>query len=386
MAKSLKSWWRAEAALAGVAGTAALFLIFGNRWLATDGGNGWLGFCFAWLFVMILWGAVTVVRHADALATRLGEPVGTLVLTLAAISIEVFTVVSVMRAGNENSLLARDTMYAVLMIVLNGLVGVALLLGGLRHHEQEVNVSGGRSYLSVLLTLAVLGLILPNYTQRTPGPMISNFQAVMLAAGALLLYGIFLWIQTVRHREYFSSAGRADGSSASPPAGKSESEPTHGHAHAPYRTWVHGALLVGSLLPVFLLCKQLAVLLNFGIAKAHAPDALGGFLVALLVLTPEGLGAVRAAWNNSMQRAVNILLGTALSTIGLTIPAVLCVSLIAGQPVLLGLNPRETVMLVLTLLVSLLTFSSRRTNILNGAVHLVIFAAYVVLIFDQAPD
>ncbi len=385
MAEAPKAWWKAEAALAGVLATAAVFLIFGGQWLAADASTGLLAGCFVWLFLMILWGAITVVRHAEALATRLGEPLGTLVLTLAAISIEVVTVTSVMLAGGENSSLARDTMYAVLMIVLNGLAGLALLLGGLRHHEQEVNVAGARAYLAVLMTLAVLGLILPNYTLSGGGAMFSDTHALLMALSALGLYGIFLWIQTTRHRDYFTRDTRPDGTRTPFPQPKREEEPAHGHAPAPYRTWVHFVLLLGALLPVFVLCKKLAVILHYGLEKTSAPDELGGFLVALLVLTPEGLGALKSAWNNSMQRSVNILLGTALSTIGLTIPAVLGVSLALHKSIVLGLAPRETVMLALTLLVSGLTFGSKRTNILFGAVHLVIFATYVALIFDQVP-
>ncbi len=378
MAQNVKTGWKTEIALIAVAVTAAFFLAFGGRWLTPDAGTGLLGICFAWLFGMILWGAVTVVRHAEALATRLGEPIGTLVLTLAAISIEVVTVTSVMLAGGENTGLARDTMYAVLMIVLNGLAGFALLLGGLRHHEQEVNVTGARAYLAVLMTLAVLGLILPNFTMSGGEASFSDPHAVLMALSAIGLYGIFLWIQTARHRDYFT---REDGAEA---AGETPHEPAHGHAPAPYGTGAHAALLLGTLLPVFVLCKKLAAILHIGIEKSHAPSEFGGFLVALLVLTPEGLGALRAAWSNSMQRSVNILLGTALSTIGLTIPAVLCVGLVIHQQIDLGLNSRDMVMLALTLLVSGLTFSGRRTNILFGAVHLVIFVTYVALIFDQA--
>lgn len=386
MTAATKPWWRAEAALAAVLATAVIFLLFGGSWLSHEASSGVLGVCFLWLFAMILWGAITVVRHAEALATRLGEPIGTLVLTLAAISIEVVTVTSVMVSSGEDSTLARDTMFAVLMIVLNGLAGLALLLGGLRHHEQEVNVSGARAYLAVLMTLAVLGLVLPAYTLTGGEASFSKPQAVLMAISALGLYGIFLWIQTTRHRDYFTKEKGPSGTRVPFAQRKSEEEPAHGHGPAPYATWVHAALLVGCLLPVFVLCKKLAIILHYGLEKTSAPDELGGCLVALLVLTPEGLGALRAAWANSMQRSVNILLGTALSTIGLTIPAVLCVGLVLGKSIVLGLSPRDTVMLVLTLLVSALTFGSRRTNILFGAVHLVIFVTYLTLIFDQLPE
>ena len=368
--------WRTELALLCAALTAAFFLVLGNGWIDESLNHLVLTACFAWLFAMILWGAIAIVRHADALAARLGEPYGTLVLTLAVISIEVVTVTSVMLTSNDaNSSLARDTMYGVLMIVLNGLVGASLLIGGLRHGEPEFNIAGARSYLAVLTTLGVIGLILPDYTEAHAGGAFSNSQAAFVAVACIALYAVFLWIQTVRHRDYFIHE-----------AATIENIPAHGHDEPPYRTWVHTAILLAGLVPVFILCEKLAVFLDLGLDEAGAPPALGGFLVALLVLAPEGLGALKAAWKNSLQRAVNICLGSALATIGLTIPAVLLVSLLTGRGLILGLGPRETILLALTFLVSTLTFSGQRTNILLGAVHLVIFAAYFILIFDHAPE
>jgi Ca2+:H+ antiporter len=368
--------WRAELALIGVFLTAAIFLVFGSTLLAHEGSDLILGLSFVWLFGMILWGAIAIVRHADALAARLGEPYGTLILTLAVISIEVVTVTSVMlSSADQNSTLARDTMYGVLMIVLNGLVGASLLIGGLRHGEPEFNITGARSYLAVLTTLAVIGLVLPDFTVARGGAVFSHTQAAFVALACVALYAIFLWIQTMRHRDYFIHE-----------AAKIENIPAHGHDEPPYQTWCHAVLLVGGLIPIFILCKKLAVILDVGIDRTDAPPALGGFLVALLVLSPEGLGSLKAAWKNAMQRAINICLGSALATIGLTIPAVLIVSLLTHQYLILGVGPRETTLLMLTLLVSTLTFSGQRTNVLLGAVHLVIFAAYFIVIFDYAPD
>jgi Ca2+:H+ antiporter len=369
---------RAELPLVCVTLTAGFFLTLGAPLLGPASSHLVLGLCFLWLFAMIFWGAVSIVRHADFLAARLGEPYGTLILTLAVISIEVVTVTSVMLASKDNpdnAVLARDTMYGVVMIVLNGLVGGSLLLGGLRHGEPEFNITGARSYLAVLLTLGVIGLILPDYTVAVPEAAFSTTQAIFVAAACIALYGIFLWIQTARHRDYFVHE-----------VARIENIPAHGHAEPPYKTWVHGAVLVGGLIPVFVLCKKLAHLLDAGLDQTGAPAALGGFLVALLVLAPEGLGAFQAAWKNSMQRAVNICLGSALATIGLTIPAVLGVSLYVGQPLILGIGPREITLLALTFLVSTITFSGQRTNVLLGAVHLVIFAAYFIVIFDSEPE
>jgi Ca2+:H+ antiporter len=368
--------WRTELALICVALTAAFFLFIGTGWVNENLSHLVLTACFAWLFAMIFWGAVAIVRHADALAARLGEPYGTLILTLAVISIEIVTVASVMlTSGGENPQLARDTMYGVVMIVLNGLVGASLLLGGLRHGEPEFNIAGARSYLAVLTTLGVIGLILPDYTVASAGATFSKTQAAFVAAACVALYAVFLWIQTIRHRDYFIHE-----------AATIENIPAHGHEEPPYRTGVHAAILLLGLVPIFILCEKLALFLDLGIGEAGAPPALGGFLVALLILAPEGLGALKAAWKNALQRAVNICLGSALATIGLTIPAVLLVSLCTGQSLILGLGPRETTLLALTFIVSSLTFSGQRTNILLGAVHLVIFAAYFILIFDHAPQ
>jgi len=376
MAKLRLPTWRDERALLGAAATAVLFVVFGSTLLTPEGSDLILGVSFVWLFGMILWGAIAIVRHADALASRLGEPYGTLILTLAVISIEVVTVTSVMLSnGDQNSPLARDTMYGVLMIVLNGLVGGSLLIGGLRHREPEFNVAGARSYLAVLTTLAVIGLILPDYTEARAGPVYSETQSIFVALACVALYAIFLWIQTIRHRDYFVHE-----------VAKIENIPAHGHEEPPYATWVHSVILVAGLIPIFLLCKKLAVILDVGLDRTDAPYALGGFLVALLVLAPEGLGALKAAWKNAMQRAINICLGSALATICLTIPAVLLVSIATHRGLVLGVGPREITLLVLTLLVSIITFSGARTNVLLGAVHLVIFAAYIVLIFDYAPD
>ena len=359
---------------------AALFLVFGAEWVADLSNPFRFAAVLASLFAVILLSAFAVVRHAEAMAVRLGEPLGTLILTLAVTGIEVMMITAVMYAGHGNASMARDSMFAVIMIVLNGVVGLALLAGGLRHHEQTYNLQGANAFLAVIVPLAVLGLVLPTFTVSSPGPTLSRFQGIFLAVMSIGLFGVFLAIQNVRHRDYFVAPGPP--SSPGPP-GPSDRPDAAAHVeHDVGPMAFHVPLLFAYLLPLVVLSKQIAVPINYGIHVLHAPPALGGFLVAVLILSPESLAATRAALANQLQRSVNILLGSALATISLTIPAVLTIGLVTGQTIVLGLDPVDIVLLVLTLAVSMLTFASARTNVLLGAVHLLLFFAYVMLIFD----
>src|SRR5947208_3482639 len=298
-------------------GTAAIFLVAGNQFVELAGHPVAMIAVFLWLFAVILWSAICVVRHADCLAIKLGEPYGTLILTLSAISIEVVMISTAMLHGANNPTLGRDAIFAVVMIALNGLVGLSLLLGGLRHREQYYNLLGVNAYLNVIMTLAVLGLVLPNFTTSRSGPNFSTEQEVFLIVMSLLLYAIFLLIQTVRHRRYFM-----------------ESEDvvvTANSAHHPVRihsTAFHAAMLLVYLVAVILLAEKFAIPLDNSIEKFNMPQAFGGAIIAALVLSPEGLGAIRASLGNQLQRSINILLGSVLATIGLTIPAVLTIGLI----------------------------------------------------------
>ena len=367
--------FRSELAL--LAGFAAVMV----TWLAIP---GWFedpaaspirsGLLFAGLFLIILWSAFSVVRHADCLAILLGEPLGTIILTVAVIGIEVTMISTVMLTGDANPAVGRDTMFSVLMLVLNGLVGLTLIVGGLKHHEPVFNLRGANAYLSVLIPLAVLGLILPRYTTSTPDASASLLLSIFLIAMCVSLYGVFLGVQTMRHRHLFTQ----------PEHGENDLDVVDEHnAPASMRTVpVHAMLLVITMIPVVLLSKKLAILLDVGVVQLGAPTALVGLVVAVLVLTPEGVAAVVAAKANQMQRGINICLGSALATIGLTIPAVIIVGFMTGLRVQLGLDPMDELLLALTLLISMVTFASGRTNILQGAVHIVVFLAWIVLIFD----
>jgi Ca2+:H+ antiporter len=337
---------------------------------------------FLWLFSTMLWCAFGVVRHADRLADLLGEPYGTLILTLSVTVIEVSLMASIMLHGANQPNLARDTMFAVLMIILNAMVGLVLLLGGLRHREQYYNLQGAQAFLAVIVTLSVLTLVLPAFTVSTTLPAFTPAQAVFFALMTLSLYGVFLLIQTVRHRDQFvlPAGRRTAGTEPDPPAHDGEEDEARHYQVGSIA--YHAVLLFLTMLPVVLLAEKLAVFVDFGTETMGAPAALGGLVVATLVLAPEGLGALRATLANRLQRSVNILLGSALATISLTVPAILMTGVIIHREVQLGLDPVEMILLLLTLAISTLTFTGGRTNILQGAIHIVLFAAFIVLIFN----
>ena len=360
-----------EAALVVGALTLAVVSTIGQDWVAGAPGDFGTIALFAWLLLVMLWGAFRVVHHAECLALKLGEPYGTLILTFAVIGIEVALITAAMLTGKSNPELARDTMMAVIMIVLNGLIGLALLLGGLRHHEQTYQIQGARAYITVLLPLSVIALVLPRFTTSTPDATLSDAQELMFALLTIALYGIFVILQTSRHRSHFDD----------PMVGDESREAASGDHEPEYGVTLHAVLLLLTLLPIVLLSKSLAALLESGIARFGLPVTIGGVLIAALVLAPEGLAALRAALNNQLQRSVNLCLGSALATIGLTVPAVLVVSLIIDKPVILGLGDTGIILLFLSLFTTGLTFGGTRTNVLQGAVHLSLFATYLILIF-----
>jgi Ca2+:H+ antiporter len=353
----------------GVA-SSAVFLFHGDALAAHLSSPPGLALLFAWLFAAAFGCCMSVVRHADHLAFQLGEPYGTLILTLAVTIIEAISISSLVMHGAHNPALVRDTIFAVIMIVLNGMVGLSLLLGGWRHLEQQFNLLGANTYLGVIIPLTVFSLILPNYTMTTAGPTLSAAQEVFVAAVSIGLYAVFLAVQTVRHRAYFRQSDTDEGQ---------EPEIPKGGQHHPL---THAVMMVSFMVPLVFLAERFATPVDSLLATLHAPASLGGAVVALLVATPEALSAIRAAAANHLQRSMNILLGSVLSTIGLTIPVMIGISQFHGLKLALGLQPGNAVLLVLTLAVSLITFSSGRTNILQGAIHLVLFGAYLMLTFE----
>jgi Ca2+:H+ antiporter len=351
--------------------TMGVFLFFGTGWLADLTQPVWFTLMLGWLFGAIMVSAVAVVRHAESLAVIFGEPLGTLILTLSVIGIEVMMIGAVMAASPDNVALARDAMFAVIMIVLNGMLGLCLLLGGMRYGEQTYNLQGANAFLAVILPLAVLGLVLPNFTVSSPGPTLSPLHATFFILMSVGLYAVFLAIQTSRHRDYFIQPA-TDGASAG-----------HEEHHEVFSVLYHAPLLVAYMLPIVILAKKIAIPIDYGIKVLRAPPSLGGFLVSVLVLSPESLAAVRAARANQLQRSVNLLLGSVLASISLTIPAALTIGFLMEQNIVLGLDPVNVILLLLTLGVTMLTFGGARTNVLVGAVHLLLFLAYLMLMFEQ---
>jgi Ca2+:H+ antiporter len=358
--------WKKEWGLLVSYGTTAAFLLDKDLLNDDPGALGGI-LLFVWLFVVMLMASFSVLRHADHLAEKLKEPLGTLILTLAVTSIEVLMISALMLHGN-NPALARDTMFSVVMVVLGGLLGIVLLTGGLKFSEQNFNLKGVNSFLGLILPLSLFSLVLPNFTHSGGTGMFSTLHAVSLILMSLIIYGVFLAVQTRVHQGFFNEAGWSPNSS----------EKTD--AHEPI--WMDSVFLILHLIPIVLLSKQLAHLLDFVVHKNGLPIDLVGMVVAILILAPEGLAAIQSASRNQMQRSINILLGSVLATISLTVPAALAISVIYGKPLLLGLSPTYTTLLAVTLGSCVVTFGQGQTNILQGFVHLLLFAAYIVLMFD----
>ncbi len=310
------------------------------------------------------------VHHAEVLALRIGEPFGSILLAVAVTVIEVALIVSIMLSGAEGSdFVARDTVFAAVMIVLNGVVGLCLVLGAGKHFEQTFQLQGASSALAVLGTLATLALILPNFTETTVGPSYSILQLEVIGLEALLLWGVFVFVQTIKHRDYFLDTKVAVDSAEAPP-----------HEIPGIRTALLSlVLLLISLAAVVLLAKVLSYPVDAGIAAAGLPKSFVGVVIAVIVLLPEGLAATKSALVNRLQNSINLALGSAIASIGLTIPTVAVVSLALDRRIALGISPIDITLLVLTLYISALTLGTGRTTVLQGAVHLVIFAAFLLV-------
>ena len=338
------------------------WLVLAGSWL---GLNGWFLLVIA---AALIASVLAAVHHAEVIAHRIGEPYGTLLLAFAITAIEVALIVVLMLSGGPaTSALARDTVFAAVMIILNGIVGLCLLVGSIRHGEQRFGRYGVNASLATLAAITVLALVLPNYTTSTPGPDYNQAQLGFIAVVSLVLYGTFVLVQTVQHRDYFLPAD----------SGAQGEKESHLEPPPVWAGWLSLGLLLACLSAVVLLAKSLAPTMEAAVAAAGAPPALVGILIAGLVLLPEGLAALRAARANRLQTSMNLALGSALASIGLTIPAVAIVSLITGWTLTLGIDIKSTVLLMLSLLVATLSLGTGRTTVLQGMVHLVIFAVYL---------
>ena len=311
---------------------------------------------------------IAAVHHAEVIAQRIGEPFGTLVLALAVTVIEVALIVSMMLAGgSDKAALPRDTIFSTLMIICNGVVGLCLVVGSLRHHEQAFRAEGANTFLATLIAMSTLTLVLPAFTVSSPGPTYTTAQLAFAAAMSVVLWALFVFVQTRRHREYFLPFDEADSV----------------HAHAPsapkYLLWSTPLWLMLALVGVVGLAKLLSPAIESALAKAGAPPAVLGITIAMLVLLPETIAAVRAAHANRLQTSLNLAYGSALASIGLTIPAVAAASVWLGMPLILGTDAKDLVLLVMTFIISAITLALGRSHVMQGAVHLVIFAAFLFL-------
>lgn len=306
------------------------------------------------------------VHHAEVLALRLGEPFGSILLAVAVTVIEVALIVSIMLSDpSDGPAVARDTVFSAVMIVLNGVVGLCLVAGARRHFEQSFTLQGSVSALAVLGTLAVVTLILPNYTTSAAGPAYSTAQLAVVGTVSLVLYAVFVFVQTIRHRDYFLD----------------DSHGEDGDHERPGKTvaWISLGLLLLCLTVVVLLAKTLSKPLSEAVDAFGLPQAVVGVVIAAVVLAPESMAAIRSAVRNRIQNSLNLALGSAIASIGLTIPAVAVVSMITGTPLVLGVSPANTALVTLTLFVSTLTLGTGRTTVLQGAIHLAIFAVFLLV-------
>jgi Ca2+:H+ antiporter len=335
--------------------------------LSLTGAGEALGIFFTALLVAGLFaGVLAAVFHAEVVAHRVGEPYGTLVLAVAVTAIEVALIVSLMITGGEETAgLARDTVFAAVMIILNGMVGLCLLAGGGRHGEQTFSLYGVSAALATLAAISVLTMVLPNYTTTAQGPVYSSSQLAFIAIVSLVLYGTFVLVQTVRHRDYFL------------PAVAAADEEVHAAPPSARMAAVSAALLIACLASVVLLAKSLSPTLEAVVTALGAPKAVVGIVIATVVLLPESIAAYQAARANRLQTSLNLALGSALASIGLTIPAVAIVSLVTGWTLSLGIDVKSTVLLLLSLVVATLSLGTGRTTVMQGTIHLVIFAVYL---------
>jgi Ca2+:H+ antiporter len=318
--------------------------------------------------VMLLTAVVSAVHHAEVVAHRVGEPYGTLVLALAVTAIEVALIVSLMLAGGaDKAALARDTIYATVMIISSGVIGICVLLGGLRHREQTFRIEGAGPALAALTTLATLVLIMPVFTVSAPGASYSTTQLLFVGGSSLLVWCSFVFFQTVRNRDYFL------------PASDTGNEAVHAPPPSNRESWLSFVLLVISLIVVVGLAKILSPAIEAAVAAAGAPRAIVGIIIAMVVLLPEGVSAIRAALANRLQTSMNLAFGSALASIGLTIPVVVLVAVLLDLPLTLGLAPKDMILLVLSLIVCSIGLGNGRTNMMQGAVQVVIFAAFLFL-------
>jgi Ca2+:H+ antiporter len=317
-----------------------------------------------YIFCVVMFAALGVVHHAEQLAEKYGEPYGTLILTISSVAVEVVMLTTIIVHGENEPTLARDTVFATVMILVNGLIGFSLLIGGLRYGEQRYNVKSSKVFLTMLFALTGLALILPMALTRQQEPRLDVF----LVFASLVLYAFFLHVQTRRYTHFFVFDRETSNEHA-------------GGAREEISGLYHAAVLVATIVAIAVLVEYLSVALDDAIEILHFPQAIPALVVAVIIASPESLTAIRAALRNDMQRMFNIALGSALSTVALTIPVVLVISFLISRPIVLALSPIQTALMVISLLVASITEADGSTSALEGLVQLVLFASFILTMF-----
>lgn len=335
------------------------------------------------LLTTILTASFGVVKEADELAHKLGEPFGTLILTLSIVAIEVVLIAAVMLGPAESPTIGKDSIFSVMMIIMNLVVGLCILLGSSKHQEQEYNAQGTLTYFSMIVILGGASLLLPNFIKGSGDGSFTTVQALFISTIIILVYVAFLRYQLKGYHHLYIQpmAGTLE---IKYPKQKlnSQLDQVHTNLDNKKQIWIRSILLLLMILPIVLLSHQMAIVVDYGIETIQLPLALGGILIAIIVFTPESITAVKAAINNEFQRSINLCHGAFVSTVGLTVPAVLLVGLLKGKLVLFGLSDTETVLFVMTLLLSLISFLGKRITPILGVIHLALFAIYMLLVFN----
>lgn len=363
-----------------------MFFFFGASFFSDTMSPMAAVFIFIVLLATIITASFGVVKEADQLAHKLGEPYGTLILTLSVVTIEVILIAAVMLGPGQFPTIGKDAVFSVMMIIMNLVVGLFILSGSLKHGEQEYNAQGTVSYISMIIVLGGMSLLLPNVILGAGGGAFSATQAIILSTFVIILYGFFLWLQMKDYSHLYIQPKKgsmeipfAKSKNLSPTAAENPIAETSGGKN---EIVIRSLILLAMILPIVLLAHHMAVVVDYGIKAAALPPVLGGVLIAIIVFTPESITAIKAALNNETQRAINLCHGAFVSTVGLTVPAVLVIGLITGKTVLFGISPTETLLFLLTVCLSFLSFSGKKTTPISGIMHLILFALFILLIFN----
>ncbi|WP_426625028.1 calcium:proton antiporter [Leifsonia sp. McL0607] len=323
------------------------------------------------LIAVVLAGTVlAAVQHAEVVAHRVGEPFGSLVLAVAVTVIEVALIVTLMTTGKDSATLARDTVFSAVMITMNGIVGLSLLLSASRRETTTFNAQGSGAALGTVTAMATLTMVLPTFTQATPGPEFSSSQLTFAAIASVALYAMFVFTQTFAHRDFFLPVS---------PKGARLTEDVHADAPSTRTALISVGLLLVALVAVVGLAKLESTPIESAVTGIGLPQSFVGVIIALLVLLPEGIAAAKAARRNRMQTSLNLALGSAIASIGLTIPAIAIASIWLPGPLHLGLGSSQIVLLMLTVVISILTIMPGQAARIKGGIHLIIFAAFIFL-------